>query len=718
MPLPDLQADPDFTGSIAQAYLSNHGSTILINSVGEELLLDRAPGVEQAAPGGLPADGSWLRHSFITYQEPLQGGQGVQLDPQDRFNRTFSTAALKYTDSSAGGNKYINPIPQFTRYADIRPLRVAGDTPPVTINPPSGHMSYGQGRYHSEALDDNAQVIHLRYGVASFNSLTQFFTGFYSGELAANARAARYTDDTIAKWSVRLGNVVGLAIAPLFIIPNALLLVGTIARFVLNMPASKFMTMKPAMPMYWMAVNNIVNQMAVNSGLSSYVDTKQSNVIMKGGVGAEELQTSQVMNVVGNFLPKGLIKSNGTIDVFAIANRTNRADIDYQKRMAAAFKAAGPSASWFDVVRKHIGSSPEGNFAPGSTSFEVYFKRFVDFLDFSKVTSSGDAMEKDVRAKGYNEATQKYDGAAAETKGFGDYFTAQLNDGGEWVSYRVDYTGAVQDSFSNSTTESSLASKINSLSRSAREARFNVADGNIGGGLTTIVDAVKGVVSGIAEVVHVEGLAAFAGSAFVDIPKMWAESMTSLPKTTYNITLISPYGNPVSQLFNIWIPLATLIAGVLPLATGKQSHTSPFLCELHDRGRNMTRLGIVDSMSINRGTSNLGFNRDGQAMAIEVSFSVMDLSGMVAMPINQGFDILNPLEGLFDSDNAFSDYLMTLSGMKLSDMIYRAPMLKYQINRKLADMSTFFSASHLASYVASIPGVELLGAAMRGTDRQ
>lgn len=711
-------AIPDFIGEApaapGQALLSKSG-TILVNDAGQELLLNSEPGTEQSAPGVLPRDSSWLRHSFITYQDPLDGHPAMQLTPQDQFNRQFSTAALKFTDSSPGGNKYINPPPQFSRYADIRPIRVAGDTPRVSLKAPAGHMSYGMGRYYSDAIDDNAQTIHMRFGVASFNSLTQFFTGFYSGDMAAAARAARYTDDFITKFMVRVGNVIGLAIAPLFIIPNAILLVGTVARFFLNMPSSKFYYLKPAMPMYWMAVNNIVNQMAVNSGLSSYVNTDQSKQVLKGGFGEQELQTSQVMNMIGQFLPKGLIKDNGTIDIYAIANRTNRMEIEYQRRMADAFKNASPGASWFQVVRDHINSSEVSNLNPGHTNFEVYFQRFVDFISFNK-TKDASASEQDVRNAGYDDATKKYDGSKAATPGLLDYFTSNLNDGSEWVSYRVDYTGQAQESFSSSTSESGLASKINSMSRAAREARFNVADGNIGAGVGSVVDAVKGVVSGIAEVVHIEGLAAAAGNAFVDIPKMWNESVTTMPKANYNITLISPYGNPVSLLFNIWIPLATLIAAALPLATGKQSHTSPFLCELHDRGRVMTRLGIVDNMSISRGTSNLGYNRDGQALAVEVSFSVLDLSSIVAMPINQGFDLLNPLNGLFDGDNAFSDYLMTLAGMRLTDTIYRAPLLKYQINRKVADMSTFFSASHIGSYMASLPGVELLGAAMRGTD--
>lgn len=73
-----------------------------------------------------------------------------------------------------------------------------------------------------------------------------------------------------------------------------------------------------------------------------------------------------------------------------------------------------------------------------------------------------------------------------------------------------------------------------------------------------------------------------------------------------------------------------------------------------------------------------------------------------------------PLEGLFDGDNAFSDYLMALSSMKLSDTIYRIPMLKKQLARKAADLATFTSSAHMAAYTASNLGVGMLAGIMRG----
>ncbi len=706
--------------TLGSALSAAGGTTLLINERGEELLRQAVPANEQASFGVLPPDSSWVRQSFITYRAPFENGTpSALLDEQDRFNRRFSTSMLKYTDSSAGGNKYINPPPQWTRYADIRHQRVGGGFPPVSLNAPANHQSHGMGRYYSESTDDNKQIIHMRFGVASFNSLTQFFTGFYSSSLAATARGARYSDEFVTKWSTRAGNVIGLAIAPLFIIPVAILFFGTAARFFLNSPASKFYYLKPSMPQYWSAVSSLVNQMAVNSGLSSYVDTAAANQIGKGGFGEGELKTSQTMNIVGQFLPKGLIKPDGTIDIYAVANRGNRMEIEYQKRFSDVFDNSSGEESWFEIVRKHLSTDPVGNFEPGGKTLEEYLDRFITKAkSLSQINKDDGGAEKDIRSTLFNDATQKYDGARSADPSIIDYVLSNANDGAEWVSFGVDYTGPVNENFSSSTAESALATKMNSISRAARSARFNLADGNLGMGTGVIMEAIKGVVSGVAEVVQVSGLAQLAGNAFVDIPHMWNESVAQLPKINYNVTLISPYGNPVSQLLNIWMPLGMLLAGALPLATGKQSHTSPFLVQLWDRGAMITRLGIIESMTITRGTSNLGFNRERAALAIEVSFSVKDLSSIIAMPIHPQFNVLNPLEGLFDDDNAFTDYLLVLAGTKIGDTQNRIPMLKYQINRKMADMNSFFSASHIGSYLASTLPAQLLGAAMKGTDKQ
>lgn len=698
-----------------------------INGIAADFLRSDANDPLVARPIGWKRDADWIRQSFFLQTDPLGN---PHLEWVDQQNRVFSSADIKYTDSSLGGNNCINPPPQFTRYADPPVKGIIPDVnEELSLDVQTGHL--GMGRHYSEAIDDNSQVIHLRFGVAQFNSLTQFFTGFYSSDAGAAARTGRFTDNFFNSFIRGASNLLALALVPLVIIPVAILMLGSAVRFFMNWPTSKFYTLKPAMPLYWNAVTSMVNQIGANQGLVTYMDPKQVSSIM----GKTQKLDNRAMSIL-SVMTDGAIDHNGTIDVFKITNRAKRLEMNYEQLRANMFRDANvnpgdPNASYFGVVKKSL--SP-GALAPGNgtqlpynntgASLEALLARYISGgARDSKISASDATGVKGIEQDPKKTTENAQDGSTvyappkeADDKWY-DYFLANLGDGAEWASFRVDYTGPVQESFSSTTAPSSLAQKINSFTSSNHDIRMNFAGGIESiPGASAVVGAVKTVLGTVASTLHIEGLAAVAGSAFVDIPEHWESSVAQLPQAHYTMTLISPYGNPVSRMFSIYIPLAMLMAGALPLSTGKQSHTSPFLVELHDRGRVLSRLGIINELTISRGTSNLGFNNEGQPMAIDVTFGIKDLSTLMSMPIQPGFSE-QPLAGLFDGDNAFTDYLMALSGMSLKDTIYRFPMLKYQAKRTMANFNAFTSKAAFMNYAADFPGVNALSAIMRGTAR-
>lgn len=691
----------------------------LIDGIAADLLNSDTAGDDVSRPTGWVKDADWIRQSFIIGTDSL----GIPyLSLVDRQNRTFSSADLKYTDSSLGGNNCINPPPQFTRYADP-PVRgiIPQAAQEVTLDPQSAHI--GMGRYYSEAIDDNSQVIHLRFGVASFNSLTQFFTGFYSSDLGAAARTGRFTDNFFNTFLRGASKLLALALVPLVIIPVAVLMLGSAVRFFMNWPSSKFYTLKPAMELYWNAVTSMVNQIGANQGIITYMDSGQVKSIM----GEEHKFDNREMSIF-SVMTDGAIDHNGTIDVFKISNRAKRLEMNYEKLRADLLEQLGPDEDFFGAVQASMDAR---NLTPArlpyqnqGASLEALLSRFFSWGAKSSKISAEDAngvkgIEQDPKKTIVDEAnggTVYRAPSDADDKWY-DYFLANLGDGADWASFRVDYTGPVQESFSSTTAQSTLAQKINSFTSSNHDIRMNYAGGIESiPGASTVLGAVKTVLGTVASTLHIEGLAAVAGSAFVDIPEHWESSVAQLPQAHYTMTLNSPYGNPISRMFSIYIPLAMIMAGALPLSTGKQSHTSPFLVELHDRGRVLSRLGIINELTISRGTGNLGFNNEGQPMSIEVTFGIKDLSSLVALPIQPGFSE-QPLAGLFDGDNAFSDYLMALSGMSLKDSIYRIPMLKNQMKRTMANFNAFTSGAAFANYAAAFPGVNALSGIMRGTSR-
>lgn len=677
-----------------------------------------------ARPSNWATDADWVRQSFIINT----GSDGKPfLEKVDRQNRSFSSADIKWTDTSLGGNDWINPPPAFTRYADP-PSRgvVPTATDELTLGPATGHI--GMGPYYSEAIDDNAQVIHVRFGVAQFNSLTQFFTGFYSSAAGSAARTGRFTDGFINSFLRTATKVLSMALVPLVILPVAFLMMGQAARYMFNWPTSSFYNVKPSMPLYWNAVTSLVNQIGTNMGVITYVEERQGRQVM----GTDYNFTSREVSVF-NVLTDGALNRNGAIDVFKIVNRSKRMAMNYETMRARLIEQARPTgdtevdnAMFAGIVQRSLsaavtgGSMPYQNQSPSIESLLIRWIEQATAWSRPKNDENADSaknIESDLR-QSTDSSGKTYAKSPSVTDSFLNYFIADLADGSDWASFRVDYTGPVSESFSSNTAESSLGQKINSFTSSNHDIRMNFS-GAVESipGLSTVLDGVKTVLGTAAATLHLEGLAAVAGSSFVNIPQHWESSIAKLPSANYTIQLVSPYGNMISQMFNIYIPLAMLLAGALPLSTGKQSHTSPFLCELHDQGRVMGRTMIIDNLTITRGTGNMGFNNEGRAMAIEVGISFKDLSSIMALPIQPGFSE-QPLAGLFDSENSFSDYLMSLAGMSLKDTIYRIPMLRYQARRTMANFEVFTSTASIANMVAGWPGVNALSGIMRGTTRE
>lgn len=689
---------------------------------------------------GIPSDSDWIALTFALRPDKIT--KFTPLDDVDITNQYISSATLKYSDSSIGGNIAINTPYQFTRNADIRvpglraglgassiynidPLSTNTDKKTFSVGLESfenyeANSKYatsmldktlGMGRYYSDAIDDNNQIIHLRFGVYQFNSLFSFFTGFYNNDVAAAARSGTFSEDFLNSVLRTAGKIVGLAIAPLFFIPMAINAIGTAVKFFLQLPMSKFYNLKPAMPLYWSSVQTLVNQISVNMGLTY---PNNSPVIAKITDNEIPSDADNELGMFNELLPE-IFMENGVINVYAIANKYKLQQMNFEKNLTEAIEKSDPGLPYTQVVRQLLESNSLLNKTdsarnPDRLSFESYIYRLANLGPAPKNGATADPRI-------ITDKNTEYSPPKTST-GFLDYFIANFTDGSEFLSLRVDQTGQVSESFSNSVTESSIATNMNSLSKSAYEKRFNFADGNVDpfGIVSGIKDALTSFVGGATEVIGVEGIFAALGSGQIEIPKYWNGSSANLTRSNYSITLNSPYNNPISQMTDIYIPLATIMAGALPLATGKQSFTSPFICQVHDKGRLFIRLGIIDSLTITRGVSNLAFTNEGKALGVQVDFSILDLSNIMAVPIQPGFSLM-PLEGLFDHENALSDYLLAISGTGLSDSVYQVPMLKRQLKKIKADVSAAFSSAQFANYASTLPGVGLLNALARGVDK-
>lgn len=653
----------------------------------------------------LVSDNTWVSASFLVAQ--------ADLTAIDQSNRFFSEAMNKFTDTKPGGSQAINPPPQFTRNADIR---VTGKL----------HGSDGMGRYYSDAIDDNAQTIYMRFGVPAFNSMTTFFSSFYSpqaGQLARTGRASNVF--------YNFGKAAGLIVQVLNWQLLAVHLLGVAAKYLAQVPSSKFYYMKPTMPLYWNAVQTMVNQIAVNRGIVPRIgstDAATGNLNDIGG--GYDTWSDADRQKLGSIFPSVFDATSGQIDVYAIATRAQRLERTRMKTWTSVANGdvTDLGAMVTSVTNEHY--SPSAN----TSGYQTYLSNWLATTTSTPSATSDATTTGSAAASTSNEiddTTESIADSVDNNPSFWSFLEAEIEDGSAFAGFRVNYTGAMSESFANSFGESDVASKINSASASARNMKFDLAGGNLGDGILAktaegIMGAAKDVASGLLDSVGASGLAALGGSAFVDIPQNWQQATANLTSMSYTINLRSPYGNPMSQMINLYIPLAMLLAGALPLSTGMHSYTSPFLCELYDKGRCQTRLGMIDSISITRGVGNLGFNRDGNAMGIDVTFTVKELSTILHMPIAQGMSVVGAgalaavstlgstaldslvaagTNGFFDDDSLFSDYMAVLGAMGINDQIYGWRKFKLNLTRSITNAKSFVGKDHMASFLGNtVPG--------------
>jgi hypothetical protein len=614
----------------------------------------------------LPLDQDWVRTSFLLSSDGLNDSNHTnsQLNTTNLgsltqnpilYYRYWSSAYLKFTNTQLGGNIGVNPKPQFTRYADIRiPGLVHNNPVSIETKDGAGLINIGMGRYYSEAIDDKAQRVYFRFGVPMFNTLSNFLMNMFSTDLADLANTGR-GPSIFYKAADIVSSVVSFVLFPFA--TTLLTTVSIIERAVTSKSISSFYTMKPTMPLYWSAVNDLVNELATYRGIlppGMLSNTHLTPMANNAGVTATDIATYHKL------LPN-VFTAEGALNVYAMANKTQMMyeaahkslkDIEknqsmpsltpglYKSTVQSAVKKAAAACTpgtLADLITKYKNSSlgvntatttTKGSKAPGSTP-----------------TSTENLFLYDAKSIAKN-SKDLYISATKAKPSFLNYFKSEAEAGGGFAVFIVDDTGSQSESFSNEVGESQVSSFINNITSQARAVKFDMADGSVIPGLGALTGAVGDTIKGAADGFHLGGLVNMLfGMGYVTVPKYWTGSSANLPRASYKFDLVSPYGNPISQLQNIYLPLAMLLCGALPLSTGKQSYTSPFICQLFDRGKVQIQLGIIDSIDITRGTTNLKYNQEWRMLGMEVSISVVDLSTIMHVPLSKG-TFFNMLENV------------------------------------------------------------------------
>ena len=638
---------------------------------------------------------NWITQAFFV--PTRAGGAGQQL------SNPFTTAAMKFYDTTPGGNKSINPKSQFTRYCDPR-------KPSLAIG------SKGMGSYYSAAYDDNATRISLRFGVPKYNSLSSFISGYHDAGLAHLVNTGE------AKSGIFSAYGIGKALATLYTLPlqayfGLSYLYTRTTSFLEGRPYSKFYYMQPTMPLYWSAANTLLNQLAVDMGLvHGYTasDLSGTNATGKPDGGLSDNDRTRLNAILPDVFKDA--DDNSVIDLKAISSRAQRLQNQYQEAMESiANNTSLDAESFAKKVQEKLTINSLSGSNTKSVDLETYMKAYQN-SPMGETTATDETVSETEAQDTENKETT----IRLKEPGLKSLLRAELREGSAFITYEVDYNGSIGESFSNSTKESAISSTINSASSTARDTYVNFAGGNLGDGLiSSAVESTVGMVAdfitGAASAVGLGGLASLGGSAFVDIPDVWDQATAELPTESYKIRLSTPYGNKMSIFMKIYLPLIGLLAGALPRSTGKASYSSPFLCSLHSQGRNDIKMGIIDSIQIERGVSNIGFSGQGLPTAVDVTISIKSLDKIMHVPVTDS--LLDTVTSFshFDEDSALTTYISTLAGMDLYDQFYLAPRLSRAWAKTSADWSSFTSPSYFAQYAANtIPG-QLLSSIMHSS---
>ncbi len=634
-------------------------------------------------------DREWFDLRFIPPSDKMH--------PVDAKNRYYSTAADKFIDTRMGGSLAINPRAQFCQYSDIR-VKNRAHTGEVNIN---SVLDTGLGRFYSEVFEDNQQLIYMTFGLPRFNSLPDFFLSAIDYRDSYIANTGRLpTGYDIGSF---LGKGIMLAAFPLMTI--TIWSLKFVTKLALSNNSFDYYYLEPSMHMYWSGVNNIVTTLATELGLlipELMPDGTEANKI---GVPSKlDMGDIEAMKA----LAPDLLSDNNYIDVFQIAIRpqvmANRMLLKekelYDKGDISEYDFLG--YVYEDGIMKERKSAGAGSI--DKTNYKISFKNFLD-----KLTSDGGLFgsePEESKTKESSEANAKYTKDAKgmyptkstpEKESYMSKLTeaidAGVKEGGMYAIFSVDYTGPISESFSNSVGNIDTGEKINSVASTARNMKFNLSGGNIAGEtVKDVLDAGKNFLSGALDSVTF-GLSnviqTLTGSGYVDIPKKWESSDIQLPSITYNMELRRTYNTPLSAIRDELIPFAMMLNAVLPLSAGRSSHTSPYLCELFCKGVQHIKLGMITSVTITRGTGNLGFDKIKRPLGIDISFTVTDLSSIMTAPVNNSmFDIFNVA---LEDDTPLNRYLAVVASRDLLTSKYMMPKVKLKASRLLMNLDQAMS---------------------------
>ena len=243
-----------------------------------------------------------------------------------------------------------------------------------------------------------------------------------------------------------------------------------------------------------------------------------------------------------------------------------------------------------------------------------------------------------------------------------------LNDD-TYICFYIDASSGASESASNSTTQSILNQYTDMVSSLGSELSFVSGvsglkiDKLVQGSAGKVDEGVKAIAKGDSDLAtflrRLTGTTnqLLKGDSFIT-PEIYDSSSYS---KSYNITitLATPYGCKEAWFYNIFVPLIHLLVLALPVQTTANTTGSPFLVRAFSKGWFACDLGIIDSISIEKGGSGDAWTADGMAAEMKVTMTIKDLYATLTLPDNYSFKA-------FFGNTGLLDYLMVNCGIDIT----------------------------------------------------
>ena len=538
-----------------------------------------------------------------------------------------------YTDTRCGANDAINCIWQFNRDDDI--------VHPINQTEVSG---IGLGRVYAETTQRNQTIAYFTFGVPVFSDILTFYSNAFDREaITYNVTGGFSLSSSLGRLfnTALRGAVLALTI-PLL----PLKILGDVITRSKQYNIDRFYDLRTTMHSYYRYVDSILVQWSIGVGFYGNGSTNTT----PEAPGLPDILSETGLSIFNLLAIRGklLARANGS---------DTGSNYDWEQDL---IDMSTMKATEFDGIET-TDSGQDVNSLSGVYDYS---------LSNNKTNGNRIAMWNNNRVDFSSTLINNVFGAT------------------QFIGFRVEKSTDASESFSNSTGPNPIAEKFNEMARNNMvnaQSGLGISNANTGlGPLDSMLNLAGSVLTGAADIAGVGGLAeAVLGNAFVDVPESYRSSDFS-KSHSLNFQLRAPYGDVISIYQSIMVPLALLLAAALPRAGGPWSYVQPFLCRVYVKGMFSIPLGIIDSLSIKRGSSEFGWTYKNLPTRVDVSLSIKDLSPLMYMAMTDGISASGTgggiFQGLLETNSTFKEYLLTLSGVGLHDRISRFANFKRNLH--------------------------------------